>query len=172
MNRNRVVPTEVDTIFRKHLIHGKVHDEGAILMGGISGHAGLFGNANDLTKLLYMYLRKGSYAGESFIHPDIVNQFTSYAFPDEKNRRGLAFDKKDFDASIHNAPKLSSTRSFGHSGFTGTYAWVDPDYDLVYVFLSNRVYPTRANQKINDLKIRQNIGDVVIKAIENKGRDQ
>ncbi|MFM2392169.1 MAG: hypothetical protein RLZZ546_146, partial [Bacteroidota bacterium] len=92
----RIVPTEVDTLFRKSLIHGYVHDEGAAMMNGISGHAGLFGNANDLSKLMLLYLNKGSYGNKEYFEPKIIDQFTSYQFRQEKNRRGLAFDKADF----------------------------------------------------------------------------
>lgn len=167
-NIKNIAPTEYDGMFRKHRIHGKVHDEGAILMGGISGHAGLFGNANDLSKLMFMYSKDGSYAGHEYIKPEVIYNFTKYAFPQEKNRRGIGFDKKDFDPKVTNAPSLSSDSAYGHSGFTGTYAWVDPKFELVYVFLSNRVYPTRNNSALADMKIRQSIGDVVIRAIMKK----
>ena len=156
-----------DSIFRQNLLHGYVHDEGAAMLGGISGHAGLFGNANDLTKLMQMYLQKGSYGGVQFIRPEIIDLCTSYQFPEEKNRRGIGFDKKDFDPAIKNAPFLSSDLSFGHSGYTGTYTWVDPKYNLVYVFLSNRVYPTRNNSKISELNIRPEIGNQIIQSIHS-----
>ncbi|MBK9737443.1 MAG: serine hydrolase [Saprospiraceae bacterium] len=165
-----IVPTEYDSLFRQSLIHGRVDDEGAAMMGGISGHAGLFGNANDLTKLMQMYLNKGTYGGERFADSTLVTKFTSYQFADEKNRRGIGFDKKDFDPKIINAPGLSSDFSYGHSGFTGTYTWVDPAYNLVYVFLSNRVYPTRENQTINTLNIRTEIGNQIIKTILESGK--
>ena len=165
----KIVPTEYDSIFRQNLLHGYVHDEGAAMLGGISGHAGLFGNANDLTKLMQMYLQKGSYGGVQFIRPEIIDLCTSYQFPEEKNRRGIGFDKKDFDPAIKNAPFLSSDLSFGHSGYTGTYTWVDPKYNLVYVFLSNRVYPTRNNSKISELNIRPEIGNQIIQSIHSSG---
>lgn len=161
-----IVPTEYDSLFRRQLIHGFVHDEGAALLGGVSGHAGLFGNANDLMKLMQMYLQKGSYGGVQYIRPDIVDQCTSYQFPQEKNRRGIGFDKKDFNPEIKNAPARASAESYGHSGFTGTYTWIDPKYQLVYVFLSNRVYPTRNNPKLSNLNIRPAIGDHIISCIQ------
>lgn len=161
----RIVPTEYDSLFRQVLIDGYVHDEGAAMVDGISGHAGLFGNANDLCKLMQMYLQKGHYGGKKYIDPAVVTQCTSYQFPEEKNRRGLGFDKKDFNPEVKNAPSLASDLSFGHSGFTGTYTWVDPAYGLVYIFLSNRVYPTRNNQQISKLNIRTVIGDHIIKCI-------
>ncbi|MBC7884577.1 MAG: serine hydrolase [Saprospiraceae bacterium] len=162
---DRIVPTEYDSLFRQNLIHGRVHDEGAAMMGGISGHAGLFGNANDLTKLMQMFLNKGSYGGYRFIDSSVVNEFTSYQFPFEKNRRGIGFDKKDFNPKVLNAPDFASSLSYGHSGYTGTYTWVDPKYNLVYVFLSNRVYPSRENIKISSLNIRIEIGNQIIKTI-------
>jgi len=166
--KEKIVPTEYDSLFRQLLIHGYVHDEGAAMMSGISGHAGLFGNANDLNKLMQMYLQKGKYAGKQFIKPEVLVECTSYQFPEEKNRRGIGFDKKDFNPNIKNAPSLSSNASFGHSGFTGTFTWIDPVYNTVYVFMSNRVYPTRDNSKISQFNIRSEIGNIVIQSIQNK----
>ncbi len=160
----RIAPTEFDSTFRNEQIHGNVHDEGAIMLGGISGHAGLFGNCNDLSKLLLMYLNKGRYGNKSYINFDIIDQCTSYQFPSEKNRRGLFFDKLDFDKKT-NGPSLASNKSYGHSGFTGTFLWVDPQENLFYVFLSNRVYPTRENKKISELNIRTEVGNAIYKSI-------
>ena len=162
---NRIIPTEYDSLFRQTQIHGFVHDEGAAMLGGVSGHAGLFGTANDLTKLMQMYLQKGSYGGQQFIKPEVLDICTSYQFAEEKNRRGIGFDKKDFNPEIKNAPSLASDNSFGHSGYTGTFTWVDPQYNLVYVVMTNRVYPTRNNNKIGSLNIRSAIGDQIIKSI-------
>lgn len=161
----RVVATEYDSLFRKVLIHGYVHDEGAAMLGGISGHAGLFGTANDLMKLMQMYLQKGSYGSKQYIKPEVLDICTAYQFPDEKNRRGIGFDKKDFDPNIKNGPSLASEKSFGHSGFTGTFTWIDPELNLVYVVLTNRVYPTRLNNKISALNTRTEIGNHIIKSI-------
>jgi beta-N-acetylhexosaminidase len=165
---NKIAPTELDTLFRKTLIHGRVHDEGAGMLDGISGHAGLFGNANDLTKLMQMYLQKGSFGGTQFIKPEVLGECTAYQFPFEGNRRAIAFDKLDFNKSIYNGPQMASEKSYGHSGYTGTFTWVDPAYDLVYVFLSNRVYPTRDNNKISTLNIRTEVGNQIIKTILKK----
>lgn len=165
---DRIVPTEKDTLFRKTVIHGRVHDEGAGLLNGISGHAGLFGSANDLTKLMQMYLQKGSFGGKEYFKPEVIDLCTDYQFPFEGNRRGIAFEKLDFNKNISNGPQLASSKSYGHSGYTGTYTWVDPELDLVYVFLSNRVYPTRDNNKISSLNIRTEVGNAIIKTI--KGR--
>ncbi|MBK9580469.1 MAG: serine hydrolase [Saprospiraceae bacterium] len=161
----KIVPTEYDSTFRQQLLRGFVHDEGAALMGGISGHAGLFGNANDVMKLMQMYLWKGNFGGKNYISRDVIDTCTSYQFPEEKNRRGIGFDKKDFNPNIQNGPSLASKESYGHSGYTGTFTWVDPKYNLVYIFLSNRVYPTRNNNKISTLNIRTAIGDHIINSI-------
>jgi beta-N-acetylhexosaminidase len=165
-SKAQIAPTEYDSFFRKSLIHGRVHDEGGALLNGISGHAGLFGNANDLMKLMQMYLQKGSYGGKQFIKPEVVDYCTKYQFPELKNRRGIAFDKLDFDKKISNGPRSASESSFGHSGFTGTYTWVDPKYNLVYVFLCNRVYPTRENGKIGTLNIRTEIGEAIYRSLK------
>ncbi len=164
---SRIIPTEYDSLFRKNLIHGRVHDEGAAMLDGISGHAGLFGTANDLAKLMQMYLQKGTFGGKRFLNEATVNQWTSYPFSVEENsRRGVGFDKPDRKkAGISAAPSASAV-SFGHSGFTGTYTWVDPEQQLVYVFLSNRVYPTRNNAKLSDLNIRTGINEVIYQAIK------
>lgn len=165
---DRIVPTEKDTLFRKTQIHGRVHDEGAGMLNGISGHAGLFGSANDLTKLMQMYLQGGSYGGEEYIRPEVLKEATSYQFPEEGNRRGIAFDKLDFNRKITNGPQMASRESYGHSGYTGTFTWVDPKYNLVYVFLSNRVYPTRDNGKIGTLNLRTAVGDEIIRTIRGR----
>lgn len=161
----KIVPTESDSTFRNSLIHGYVHDEGAVMMGGVSGHAGLFGTANDLSKLLYMYLKKGTLYGKQYLSPDLINEFTRYQFPEENNRRGLAFDKKDVTGKVNNAPSLASPSAYGHSGYTGTYAWVDPAHDLVIVFLSNRVYPSRKNNRINETLFRQRLCDEIYRYV-------
>ena len=164
-NLEKIIPTEIDTLFRKTLIHGRVHDEGAAMLDGVSGHAGLFGSANDLTKLMQMYLQKGSFGGQEFIKAEVVEECTSYQFPFEGNRRAIAFDKLDFNKTIASGPQLASEKSYGHSGYTGTFTWVDPKYNLAYVFLSSRVYPTRDNVKISTLNIRTEVGNQIIKTI-------
>lgn len=164
-NKNRIVPTELDSLFRKTLIHGRVHDEGAGMLNGVSGHAGLFGDANDLTKLMQLYLQKGYFGGKQFIKPEVVEECTRYQFPKEGNRRAIAFDKLDFNKKISNGPQLASPESYGHSGFTGTFTWIDPATNTVYVFLSNRVYPTRDNGKISTLNIRTEVGNALYRTI-------
>jgi CubicO group peptidase (beta-lactamase class C family) len=164
---NRIVPTEYDSLFRKTLIWGRVHDEGAAMLGGLSGHAGLFGSANDLMKLFEMYRQKGRYADQQYISAKTIAEFTRYQFPELGNRRGLGFEKPSFTYT-GNAPRSATKDSFGHSGFTGTFTWVDPDptYNLNYVFLANRVYPTRNNNKISSLNTRTDVAEVLYQAIK------
>lgn len=162
---SRIVPTEYDSLFRKTLIWGRVHDEGAAMLDGLSGHAGLFGSANDLMKLVEMYRQRGSYGGRKYLSPDVLMEFTRYQFPELGNRRGLGFEKPAYKYN-GNAPRSASPLSFGHSGFTGTFTWVDPVYNLSYVFLSNRVYPTRNNNKISELNIRTNVMEGLYKAMK------
>ena len=167
---SRIVPTEYDSLYRKTLIHGRVHDEGASMLGGISGHAGLFGTAQDLGKLMQMYLQKGTYGGKRYLNESTLNEWTSYPFSIEENsRRGVGFDKPDRKHAGVSAAASASPSSFGHSGFTGTYTWIDPEQQLVYVFLCNRVYPTRNNSKLSDLNVRTNINEVIYQAIK-KGK--
>ena len=164
---DRIVPTENDYLFRRQPIAGRVHDEGAIMMGGVSANAGLFTNANDLAKLMQMYLDQGEYGGRRYIDAATVEEFTRYQFPDNDNRRGLGFDKPYFERSEDgNAAMSASDASFGHSGFTGTFTWADPEYDLVYVFLSNRVHPTRDNTRLYQLNTRTKIQQVLYDAID------
>jgi len=155
----QIIPTEKDDFFRMTQIKGFVHDEGASMMGGISGNAGLFGNTNDLAKVFQMYLQKGFYGGKRYISEKTIKEFTRIQYPNDDNRRGLGFDKPLIDNhknELRDAyPAVSSSKnSFGHSGFTGTFAWADPDFDLLFIFMSNRVYPTRENQKLYELNIR------------------
>jgi len=159
---NRIVPTENDTIFRKQIIDGYVHDMGAAMQGGIGGHAGLFSNANDLAKMMQMYLQKGVYGGEYFLSKEVIKDFTRCQFPEEENRRGAAFDKPALkDQEGGPASQNASLNSFGHSGFTGTLAWVDPDTKIIYVFLSNRIYPDANNTKLLDMNVRTDIMEVI-----------
>lgn len=153
-----LIPTEYDQEFRKQLVWGDVHDPGAAMIGGISGHAGLFSDASDLAALQQMLLQEGSYGGKQYLSPATVKEFTRSQFPGKGNRRALGFDKPAL-GSVGDSPacRSASHESFGHSGFTGTYIWTDPANGLVYVFLSNRVYPTAANQKLSEMNIRTNI---------------
>lgn len=161
---SRVAPTEIDTIFRKQLIQGTVHDERAAMLGGLAGHAGLFGTANDLAKLGQMLLNGGSYGGTRYFKPETVARFTSKQY--ENSRRGLGWDKPIMGDFNSPTSELASAKTFGHTGFTGTCIWVDPEFDLVYVFLSNRVWPDRSNKLLN-ANIRPRIQEVVYKSIFN-----
>lgn len=163
-NPSRIAPTEIDTIYRKQLIHGTVHDERAALLGGIAGHAGLFGNANDLAKVGQMLLNGGTYGGVRFFKPETVNLFTSKQY--ENSRRGLGWDKPTVGDWNGPTTDLASAKTFGHTGFTGTCIWVDPEFDLVFVFLSNRVWPDRSNKLLN-ANIRPRIQEVIYKSMFN-----
>jgi beta-glucosidase-like glycosyl hydrolase/CubicO group peptidase (beta-lactamase class C family) len=160
---SRLVPTEYDSLFRRQLLHGTVDDEGAALLGGISGHAGLFGSATDLAKLVQLYANGGRYGGQQFIKEATLAEYTRCQFCPQ-NRRALGFDKPSTPPAGNTAHD-ASPGSFGHSGFTGTYFWVDPQYELTYIFLSNRVNPTRRNNKLSDLNVRTQIQQLAIDAI-------
>jgi beta-N-acetylhexosaminidase len=168
-----IVPTEYDSLFRKQLLHGTVHDEASAMLGGISGHAGLFSTANDLMKLMELYRRTGNYGGEQIISKETVEKYTKVQFPENNNRRGLGFDKpllnnQEVDDKVAYPTKGASASSFGHSGFTGTYVWIDPKYDITYVFLCNRVYPTRNNNLLSEMNIRTRILQVFYDSITDK----
>ena len=164
---DRIVPTEYDSAFRKQLLHGTVHDEGAAMLGGVSGHAGLFGTSNDLAKLMHLYLYDGLYAGEQLIASGVVKEYSKCVYCEEGNYRGMGFDRQNKPGDPNgNAAASTSEQSFGHSGFTGTYTWIDPENKIVYVFLSNRVHPTRENRNIYKLNLRTNIMEEVYKAMK------
>ena len=157
-----IVPTEVDTLFRKKLVHGTVHDEAASMMGGISGNAGLFGNAYSVAQVAHLFLSKGTFKSKNILPADLVDRFTAQAFPGTNNRRGIGFDKPE-----DNYPSSQlSPESYGHTGFTGTFFWVDPKNDLVLVLLTNRVYPSRSQQGLYDLGIRRKLIDLVLTPTE------
>jgi CubicO group peptidase (beta-lactamase class C family) len=164
-SREQIIPTENDTYFRKTLLVGYVHDQGAALVGGVSGHAGLFASANDVAIFYQMLLNKGSYGGEQYFKPETVNMFT--AKQSDVSRRGLGFDRWDPDTTNKYPSELASPQTFGHTGYTGTCVWVDPSRGLVYVFLSNRVNPG-VSEMLSKLKIRGRIQDVINKAIDAK----
>ena len=166
-DKSTIASTEQDNYFRKELVHGSVHDEGASTMGGIAGHAGLFSNASDLAKLYLMLLNEGQWEGQQYLQPTTIQLFTSYQ--SATSRRGLGFDKtaKDNANSKDPYPCLSAPASvFGHTGFTGTCVWADPDNQLLYVFLSNRVFPTRENKIFANLNLRAKIQEQIYHAIK------
>ncbi len=156
----KIVPTEDDRIFRHDLLQGFVHDETAALLGGVSGNAGLFGSAGDVAKVMQLYLQEGKYGNERYITAETLKNWTSSHFQKTNNRRGFGFDKPGIQVSRYNGKErypssIVSEQSYGHSGYTGTFVWADPASSLLFVFLSNRVFPDRDNHKINKLRLRQ-----------------
>ena len=164
-HKSVIVPTEKDDYYRNQLIHGHVHDMGAAMLGGVAGHAGLFANANDVAKIMQMYLQKGFYGGRRFLKAETIDKFNMRYFEDKEVRRGLGFDKPQLNPKIKATCGCVSDESFGHSGFTGTYTWADPKSEIVYVFLSNRVYPTMKNRGLVKENIRTKIQQVIQNAI-------
>ncbi|WP_246289560.1 glycoside hydrolase family 3 N-terminal domain-containing protein [Hymenobacter terrestris] len=160
---SRIAPTEYDSLFRHGQLHGTVHDEGAALLGGVSGHAGLFGSANDLAKLVQLYAWNGSYGGQQLIKSETLAEYTRCQFcPD--NRRALGFDRPATNPGLNSA-KSASPASYGHTGFTGTLFWVDPKEELICIVLTNRVNPTRRNNKISSMNVRTNVLQVALESI-------
>lgn len=160
-----ITPTENDPFFRKQHLQGYVHDEGAALFGGISGNAGLFSNANDLAKLYQMWLNGGEYGGERYLSEETVNLFTTTK--SSISRRGLGFDKPDPHNTRTSPTSPGAPISvYGHTGFTGTSFWVDPENNLIYIFLSNRVNPARSPNRLSTLDIRERIQEELYKAIK------
>jgi beta-N-acetylhexosaminidase len=155
----RIAPTEVDTSWRKRLVHGEVHDENAAFLGGVSGHAGLFSTSRDLAVLMTMLMQKGTYGGRRYLNEGTVELFTRNPAP---GCRLLGWDVKSPTGS--SAGSLFGPSSFGHTGFTGTSIWVDPDRDLCVILLTNRVHPTRANTKLSG--VRPAVHDAVVRAIQ------
>ena len=163
-SKEEIIPTEDDRTFRKTLLEGYVHDQGAAMVGGVSGHAGLFSSTNDLAILYQMLLNRGSYGGTEYFKPATVDMFT--AKQSDVSRRGLGFDRWDPESTKGYPSRLASPQTFGHTGYTGTCVWVDPNYNLVYIFLSNRVNPG-VSAKLIELNIRGRIQDVIYEAIGN-----
>jgi beta-N-acetylhexosaminidase len=160
----RIIPTENDTVFRRQLVFSDVHDQAAAMLGGVAGHAGLFGTSNDMAVLLQMLVQDGFYGGKQYLKPETVTLFTKRQF--KGNRRGLGFDKPQLIPSEAGpACEEASANSFGHTGFTGTYIWADPDNDLIIVFLSNRVNPNAEPNKLVQLGIRTEIQKTLYKSL-------
>jgi CubicO group peptidase (beta-lactamase class C family) len=159
-----IAPTEIDPFFRKQHLLGYVHDEGAALFGGISGNAGLFSNANDLAKLYQMWLNGGEYGGERYLSEESIKLFTTTK--SSISRRGLGFDKPDPQNSRTNPTSPGTPiEVYGHTGYTGTSFWVDPNNNMIYIFLSNRVNPSRSPNRLSSLEIRQRIQEELYKAL-------
>jgi beta-N-acetylhexosaminidase len=162
---NRIAPTEVDTYFRHTFLQGYVHDMEASMEGGIGGHAGVFSNAMDVAKMMQLFLQKGNYGGITYFSPETFDVFNTCYYCVEGNRRGLGFDKPQLEKSGPTCGCVSKT-SFGHTGFTGTMAWADPETEIVYVFLSNRTFPdSNASNKLSKENIREDIQKIIQEAI-------
>ena len=159
-----IAPTEIDDYFRFQEIRGTVHDMGAAMQGGIGGHAGLFSNVNDVAKIMQMFIQDGDYGGERYLNKSTINLFNKCYYCNEDNRRGVGFDKPQIK---DDGPTCGcvSMNSFGHSGWTGTYTWADPDEKIVYVFLSNRSYPNSVENKLLKNNIRTDIQKLIYESI-------
>ena len=162
---NKIVPTENDNTFRKQLVQGYVHDETAAIMGGISGNAGLFGCANDVGKISELLLNKGSFNNEQLINESTVEYFSNPEnYKNKRAIRGLGFDKPRLTSSGNTTPSHKfSDSSYGHTGFTGTFFWIDPEKETIIVLLTNRVFPTRSYENLYDLDVRRKLIDLVIR---------
>jgi len=160
----QIVPTENDLSFRRTQLDGYVHDQGAAMLGGVAAHAGLFANAGDLAKMGQMLLNEGQYGGVRFIQPKTIGEFTQTV--NHGNRRGMGVDKPELDPDKGSpVSHLASKSSYGHTGFTGTILWIDPEHDLVYIFLSNRIYPDVYNKKLIEMNVRTKIQDVLYNSL-------
>jgi beta-glucosidase-like glycosyl hydrolase/CubicO group peptidase (beta-lactamase class C family) len=164
-SKTQIVPSEVDDYFRYQEIHGYVHDMGAAMQQGVGGHAGIFSNANDVAKIMQMYLQKGYYGGHRYFNTETLDRFNECYFCEQDNRRGVGFDKPQLEDDGPTCGCVSMT-SFGHSGFTGTYTWADPEEELVYVFMANRTYPSSKENKLLKESIRTEIQRLIYEAIE------
>ena len=165
-DKNRIPPTENDTYFRRQLLQGYVNDLSAALEGGVSGHAGVFSNAMDVAKIMQLYLQKGKYGDQQYFSEKTFDDFNTCYFCAAGNRRGVGFDKPQLGAEGPTCGCASMT-SFGHTGYTGTMAWADPDAQIVYVFLSNRTFPIAGTNRLSKENIREDIQKVIYEAIQN-----
>jgi beta-glucosidase-like glycosyl hydrolase/CubicO group peptidase (beta-lactamase class C family) len=167
INKLNIAPTENDEFWRNQVLIGYPHDEAAAVMGGVSGNAGLFSNVNDMAKMLQMLLNYGEYGGERYLSQTTVKTFIQTK--SAVSRRGLGFDKPDMvKPATSPTGKSAPASTFGHTGYTGTCFWVDPDNNLIFIFLSNRVYPSRTHKKLMELDIRTRIQDTIYEAIQKK----
>ncbi|MDA3942460.1 MAG: serine hydrolase [Bacteroidetes bacterium] len=172
-SKDSIAPTELDLAFRQQLLRGDVHDQGAAMLGGISGHAGLFSNALETALLMQLFLQQGAFNSQQFLNAETVAYFTTAHFKERDNRRGIGFDMPPVDPNFkYRTPGISASMdSFGHTGFTGTFAWADPQNELIVVFLSNRIYPDSANPLLMRLNIRTKIHELFYKAVETTKQD-
>jgi CubicO group peptidase (beta-lactamase class C family) len=162
--KQEIVPSEIDDYFRNQELGGYVHDMGAAMLGGVGGHAGLFSNAEEVFKIMQMYLQKGRANGHQFFSSATFNLFNDCLYCDQGNRRGVGFDKPQLEGEGPTCGCVSG-KSFGHMGFTGTYAWADPEQELIFVFLSNRTYPSMTNNLLGEKNIRTRMQALVYKAL-------
>jgi CubicO group peptidase (beta-lactamase class C family)/beta-glucosidase-like glycosyl hydrolase len=162
--QDKIVPSSEDRYFRNSTLQGYVQDELAALYGGVAGHAGLFSNAFDLAILMQMHLQKGYYGGTRYFFPSTIDAFTEQQY--RTNRRGLGWDKPDHSGNgLNPASAYAAESSFGHSGFTGTMVWADPEHELIFVFLSNRTFPDIENKKLSELEVRKRIQTVIYSSL-------
>ena len=166
ISKNEIVPSEIDNYFRHRELRAYVHDMGAAMQGGVGGHAGLFSNAEEVYKIMQMYLQNGKANGHEFITSKTLNDFNQCYYCNQGNRRGVGFDKPQLEGNGSTCGCVSEI-SFGHMGFTGTYAWVDPDQELIFVFLSNRTYPSMSNNLLGKNNIRTRMQELIYKALIN-----
>ena len=163
--KDSITPTEIDTYFRHQQIQGYVHDMEAAMEGGVGGHAGIFSNAMDVAKMMQLYLQKGNYGNHQYFSEKTFNDFNTCYFCAEGNRRGIGFDKQQLPGTSGPTCGCASLTSFGHTGFTGTMTWADPEEELVYVFLSNRTFPDSTINMLSKENIREDIQKVIYEAI-------
>lgn len=164
ISSKHIVPTEIDDYYRYQKVQGYVHDMGAAMQNGVGGHAGVFSNANDVAKIMQMFLQKGYYGGKRYLKAETMDKFNTCYFCEKDNRRGVGFDKPQLEEEGPTCGCISMT-SFGHSGFTGTYAWADPEEEIVYVFLANRTYPQAGSNRLLKENIRTEIQRFIYEAI-------
>lgn len=166
-DQSLIAPSEVDNYYRYTTLAGYVHDMGAAMQGGVSGHAGLFGNSLDVAKMMQMYLQKGSYGADEFFSWSSFDTFNTCFYCAKGSRRGIGFDKPQASGTPGPTCDCTSLDSFGHTGFTGTMAWADPTNDLVYVFLANRTYPDSSDNQLSKQNVRENIQKLIYQSIED-----
>src|SRR5690606_15715444 len=159
----QIAPTEVDNYYRYATVQGYVHDMGAAMFGGVAGHAGLFGNALDVAKMMQFFLDEGKFGDHKILSQKTINDFNTCYYCKDGNRRGAGFDKPQLGKSGPTCGCVSM-KSFGHTGFTGTMAWADPESKLIYVFLSNRTYPNADDNKLSRANVREDIQQIIYDA--------
>ena len=163
-DESEIVPSEIDTYFRQNKLTGYVHDMTASIKGGVSGHAGLFSNAFDVAKIMQMFLQKGEYSGVNFFSNQTFDKFNKTYFKDDGNRRAVGFDKPKPQGGGMTFEGISEN-SFGHSGFTGTFTWADPETEIIFVFLSNRTFPSMDNRKLIEQNVRTRMQKLLYESI-------